>query len=98
MDPHAAIIAMFFNSLQSRHPEIVGAAKNGLGMAIRQHKLPKELLQTCLRPILANLADYRKLSVTYLQGLARLLERVATDSLSTAEDTVTSLQESLTGL
>ena len=68
------IIAMFFNSLQSRHPEIVGAAKNGLGMAIRQHKLPKELLQTCLRPILANLADYRKLSVTYLQGLARLLE------------------------
>ena len=68
------IIAMFFNSLQSRHPEIVGAAKNGLGMAIRQHKLPKELLQTCLRPILANLADYRKLCVTYLQGLARLLE------------------------
>jgi phosphatidylinositol kinase/protein kinase (PI-3 family) len=68
------IIAMFFISLQSRHPEIVGAAKNGLGMAIRQHKLPKELLQTCLRPILGNLADYRKLSVNYLQGLARLLE------------------------
>ena len=36
-------------------------------------KLQKELLQSSLRPILLNLADYRKLSVPLLLGLSRLL-------------------------
>lgn len=39
-----------------------------------QSRLPKELLQTGLRPILMNLADPKRLSVSGLEGLARLLE------------------------
>ena len=39
-----------------------------------QNRLPKDLLQTGLRPILMNLADPKKLSVAGLEGLARLLE------------------------
>ena len=46
----------------------------GLAQVIAQQKLPKELLQSSLRPVLLNLADYRKLSVPLLQGLSRLLE------------------------
>ena len=36
-------------------------------------RLPKELLQTCIRPVLLNLRDYAKLSVFLLRGLSRLL-------------------------
>ena len=39
-----------------------------------QSRLPKELLQTGLRPILMNLPDSKRLSVPGLEGLARLLE------------------------
>ena len=39
-----------------------------------QSRLPKELLQTGLRPVLMNLADPKRLSVSGLEGLARLLE------------------------
>jgi transformation/transcription domain-associated protein len=41
---------------------------------IQQQKMPKELLQSSLRPILVNLAHYRNLTMPLLQGLARLLE------------------------
>jgi len=68
------IIGVFFKALTLRSKDIVLAAKKGLSLVIQQHKLPKELLQTSLRPILLNLADHRKLSVPLLQGLARLLE------------------------
>ncbi|KAL1520613.1 hypothetical protein AB1Y20_022187 [Prymnesium parvum] len=40
---------------------------------INTQKLQKELLQSSLRPILLNLADYRKLTVHLLQRLSRLL-------------------------
>lgn len=43
-------------------------------MLTHQNRLPKELLQTGLRPILMNLADPKRLSVLGLEGLARLLE------------------------
>lgn len=39
-----------------------------------QSRLPRELLQTGLRPILMNLADPKRLSISGLEGLARLLE------------------------
>jgi transformation/transcription domain-associated protein len=39
-----------------------------------QSKLPKEILQSGLRPILVNLADAKRLSVSGLEGLARFLE------------------------
>lgn len=40
----------------------------------QQAKLPKEVLQSGLRPILVNLADAKRLSVSGLDGLARFLE------------------------
>ncbi|KAK8653078.1 hypothetical protein V6N13_127093 [Hibiscus sabdariffa] len=70
----AKIIAMFFKSLTCRTPEIVAVAKEGLRQVINQQKMPKELLQSSLRPILVNLAHTKNLSMPLLQGLARLLE------------------------
>jgi transformation/transcription domain-associated protein len=50
-------------------------AHEGLRMVLtHQNRLPKELLQTGLRPILMNLADAKRLSIPGLEGLARLLE------------------------
>jgi len=50
-------------------------AHNGLRSVLaHQQKLPKEVLQQGLRPILANLAEAKKLSVAGLEGLARFLE------------------------
>ncbi|XP_074308594.1 transcription-associated protein 1-like isoform X2 [Silene latifolia] len=72
------IISMFFKSLTCRTPEIVAVAKEGLRQVIQQQRMPKELLQTSLRPILVNLAYTRNLSMPLLQGLARLLELLST--------------------
>lgn len=36
-------------------------------------RLRKELLQTCIRPVLLNLRDYTRLSTTLLRGLSQLL-------------------------
>ncbi|TPX51638.1 hypothetical protein SeMB42_g00090 [Synchytrium endobioticum] len=69
------IIAMFFKSLYSKSPEIVEVANRGLQQVLTaQSKLPKDLLQAGLRPILVNLSDHKRLTVTGLEGLARLLE------------------------
>lgn len=35
--------------------------------------MPKDLLQSCLRPVLKNLTHIQKLSLPLLQGLSRLL-------------------------
>ncbi|CAL5373324.1 unnamed protein product [Camellia sinensis] len=70
----AKIISMFFKSLTSRMPEIIAVAKEGLRQVILQQRMPKELLQSSLRPILVNLAHTKNLSMPLLQGLARLLE------------------------
>uniref|UniRef100_A0A6N2M667 FAT domain-containing protein n=1 Tax=Salix viminalis TaxID=40686 RepID=A0A6N2M667_SALVM len=70
----AKIISMFFKSLTCQTPEIVAVSKEGLRQVISQQKMPKELLQSSLRPILVNLAHTKNLSLPLLQGLARLLE------------------------
>ena len=68
------IISAFFKSLYSKSPEVIDAANAGLrGVLLQTNKLPKDLLQNGLRPILMNLQDPRKLSVPGLDGLARLL-------------------------
>ena len=68
------IISVFFKSLYSKSPEVIDAANAGLkGVLSQTNKLPKDLLQNGLRPILMNLQDPRKLSVPGLDGLARLL-------------------------
>ncbi|KAL8160447.1 hypothetical protein V2J09_001984 [Rumex salicifolius] len=74
----AKIISMFFKSLTCRTPEIVSAAKEGLRQVIQQQRMPKELLQSSLRPILGNFAQTLNLSIPLLQGLARLLELLST--------------------
>ena len=68
------IISVFFKSLYSRSPEVIEAANVGLKDVLTQtNKLPKDLLQNGLRPILMNLQDPKRLSVAGLDGLARLL-------------------------
>lgn len=68
------IISIFFKSLYSTSPEVIDAANAGLkGVLSQTNKLPKDLLQNGLRPILMNLQDPKKLSVAGLDGLARLL-------------------------
>lgn len=67
-------ISVFFKSLYSNSPEVIDAANTGLkGVLSQTNKLPKDLLQNGLRPILVNLQDPKKLSVQGLDGLARLL-------------------------
>lgn len=66
---------VYFKSLYSLSPEVKDVAHEGLRSVLKhQNRLPKELLQTGLRPILMNLADPKRLSVPGLEGLARLLE------------------------
>lgn len=69
------IIAVFFKSLYSKSVEVVDVANKGLKQVLNQNqKLPKDLLQAGLRPILMNLSDHKRLTVPGLEGLARLLE------------------------
>ncbi|KAK9238263.1 hypothetical protein V1525DRAFT_117414 [Lipomyces kononenkoae] len=71
----AKIIGVFFKTLYSRSKKVVEAANEGLKAVLSQnHKLPKDLLQTGLRPILMNLSDHRRLTIAGLDGLAILLE------------------------
>ena len=68
------IISVFFKSLYSSNQDVIDAANAGLkGVLVQTNKLPKDLLQTGLRPILQNLQHPEKLNVKGLQGLARLL-------------------------
>ncbi|KAJ3722891.1 FAT domain-containing protein [Lentinula raphanica] len=69
------VTGVYFKSLYSPSSEVKDVAHEGLRMVLaHQSRLPKELLQTGLRPILMNLADPKRLSVPGLEGLARLLE------------------------
>ena len=82
--PH--VISLLFRSLVSSPTQAVIAAYEALvdvlassvthketEPAKSQSRLPKELLQTCIRPVLLNLREYSKLSVPLLRGLAKLL-------------------------
>ena len=70
----ARIIAVFFKSLYSKSLDIIDAANAGLKeVLVQTNKLPKDLLQNGLRPILMNLQDPKRLTVAGLEGLARLL-------------------------
>lgn len=70
----ARIITVFFKLLYSKSPEVIDAANAGLKeVLVQTAKLPKDLLQNGLRPILMNLQDSKRLTVAGLEGLARLL-------------------------
>lgn len=71
----ARVIGIFFKSLYSKNKEVAGAANAGLKIVLQStSKLPKDLLQNGLRPILMNVQDPRKLSVEGLEGLRTLLQ------------------------
>ena len=82
--PH--IISLLFRSLASTPRPCVVAAYRALRDVLSlslspapeegaksQSRLPKELLQRCIRPVLLNLRDFTMLSVPLLRGLSRLL-------------------------
>lgn len=72
-------ISVFFKTLYSQSPEVIEAANLGLkSILLQRNKLPKELLQSGLRPILMNLQDPKRLTVPGLDGLARLLTLLTT--------------------
>ncbi|QPG74496.1 hypothetical protein FOA43_001826 [Brettanomyces nanus] len=69
------ILSVFFKALCANSTKIIDAAHAGLKKVLSQNsKLPKELLQSGLRPMLMNLSDHKKLTVTGLEALSRLLE------------------------
>lgn len=71
----ARIIAIFFKSLYAKNTSVAQAANAGLKIVLAAtQKLPKDLLQNGLRPILMNVQDPRKLSVEGLEGLRTLLQ------------------------
>ncbi|EMC93830.1 hypothetical protein BAUCODRAFT_75390 [Baudoinia panamericana UAMH 10762] len=71
----ARVISIFFKSLYSPKKEVAVAANAGLKIVLAAtQKLPKDLLQNGLRPILMNVQDPRKLSVEGLEGLNTLLQ------------------------
>ena len=68
------IISVFFKTLYATSKQVIEAANAGLrGVLSQTNKLPKDLLQNGLRPILMNLQDPKKLTEDNLDGLARLL-------------------------
>ena len=67
--------SVYFKSLYSASEPVKAAAFEGLRIVLtHQARLPKELLQTGLRPILMNLADPKRITASGLEGLAKLLE------------------------
>ncbi|CCM01587.1 uncharacterized protein FIBRA_03647 [Fibroporia radiculosa] len=69
------VTSVYFKSLYSPNQEVKDVAHEGLRMVLtHQNRLPRELLQSGLRPILMNLADPKRLSIPGLEGLAKLLE------------------------
>ncbi|KAG8865354.1 hypothetical protein FRB96_000244 [Tulasnella sp. 330] len=71
----ARATSVYFKSLYSTSLDVKNAAHDGLRVVLQhQARLPRELLQTGLRPILMNLADPKRISVSGLDGLSRLLE------------------------
>ena len=71
------ITQMLFKHLTSSDKAAVAHAQEGLAAIISHQKMPKQLLQTSLRPILVNLAYYNKLRLPLLHGLERLLQLLA---------------------
>ncbi|KAH8591080.1 hypothetical protein B0O99DRAFT_551034 [Bisporella sp. PMI_857] len=73
------IVSVFFKCLYQDSKRTIEGANDALKVVLsQQSKLPKDLLQNGLRPVLANLQDPRRLSVHGLDGLARLLQLLTT--------------------
>lgn len=67
-------VQMLFKQLTSAEKGVVEVAQAGLAAVIRHQRMPRQLLQSSLRPILVQLAFYHKLQLPLLKGLACLLQ------------------------
>ncbi|KAF6808402.1 histone acetylase complex subunit [Colletotrichum sojae] len=73
------IVSVFFKCLYSDSKATIDAANNALKNTLEAHqKLPKDLLQGGLRPVLASLQDAKKLTTHGLDNLGRLLKLLTT--------------------
>lgn len=69
------ILAVFFKTMLKTSPEIINTTYQALKDVLAENsRLPKELLQNGLKPMLMNLSDHQKLSVPGLEALSKLLE------------------------
>lgn len=67
------VLAVFFKTMLKTSPEIINATYDALKGALEGNsKLPKELLQNGLKPMLMNLSDHQKLSISGLDALSKL--------------------------
>lgn len=71
-----SILNLFFKTMTRDSDEIIDATYAGLKSAITSstYKLPKEVLQPGLKPLLINLSDRENLSPYRLKALTRVLE------------------------
>ncbi|RWA11133.1 hypothetical protein EKO27_g3975 [Xylaria grammica] len=73
------VVSVFFKCLYSESKPTIEAANDAIKAVLLQtNKLPKDLLQQGLRPVLANLQDPKRLSTHGLDNLARLLRLLTT--------------------
>ncbi|KAI2643463.1 FAT domain-containing protein [Xylaria nigripes] len=73
------IVSVFFKCLYSESKPTIEAANEAIKAVLLQtNKLPKDLLQQGLRPVLANLQEPKRLSTHGLDNLARLLRLLTT--------------------
>ncbi|WDK12319.1 FAT domain-containing protein [Colletotrichum graminicola] len=73
------IVSVFFKCLYSDSKATIDAANSALKNTLEAHqKLPKDLLQGGLRPVLASLQDPKKLTTHGLDNLGRLLKLLTT--------------------
>lgn len=69
------ILAVFFKTMLKTSPVIIETTYEALKDALSENsRLPKELLQNGLKPLLMNLSDHQKLTVPGLDALSKLLE------------------------
>ncbi|GMM58795.1 histone acetyltransferase [Maudiozyma humilis] len=69
------ILAVFFKTMLKTSPEIIDTTYEALKGALEENsRLPKELLQNGLKPMLMNLSDHQKLTESGLYALSKLLE------------------------
>jgi transformation/transcription domain-associated protein len=73
------IVSVFFKCLYSDSQPTIEGANDALKAVLQYNsKLPKELLQSGLRPVLASLQDAKRLTVHSLDNLGRLLRLLTT--------------------
>jgi transformation/transcription domain-associated protein len=68
------VVHVLFRAIYSSHLEVKEVAREGLVVVLGiQGRLPRDLLHNGLKPVLNNLSDANKLSLTGLEGLESLL-------------------------